>query len=584
MAKNVTRNDRGDLVRRVAHTIFGVGYLREKAEAGDLRARAVRIPKLDWKSVDMSIAKASADTKVILKSLPPPKLSAAEAIEQLKRKLVPFVANEIEIYNRVTAIPEYRLLIKDRTWAEDKRAIRSYVAQLQETCEELFADLAICTASPLLIDIESVRKIHHVATVAVTHRWPAADALEALAHSLAKQLADNLPSAESIVPAHFDGFGPHRKMEFVFANPAEAVSSLFRRIGSELQFESRNAPSFKALAQECRHAPSVKDRASFSNQLLTLARREVLRVMSEIPRERHAELASYATMVHAKAREISAEHCADIAMVRAMDISSDVSINEAVNAVMRIRGRCSYEFGRIAPEFLEKYISFRTSLEARPSIEPPVEKFTADQIVNLMPEIRDSTIEMPLQVFIELVRGDLARASDFPMSAPLAHGGGDHPYMEAIGKENSYTRLGADLLEKLNAQEKQFDASHFRNPIIARTWRALTTEVVESRLREFEKLRAALFRDIESMMRSPIFITDAKFGGTVALMEKVRSASPEMHLHFANAFHHAYEKIPTLVHQKIFDPAADQILLKASSRDAERDRIRESERRRGMSL
>ncbi|MCV9964885.1 hypothetical protein OIU34_23615 [Pararhizobium sp. BT-229] len=583
MAKTPTTNNRASLLRIAAHTFFGVGFSEEKAKVAEMRARAVAIPPFDWKPIDVSTVKALADVEVILKSSPPAALSAVEAMEQLTRTLIPFVANEIKMYNRATSIPGYRGLIKDKNWQEDKRLIGSYVSGLRESCKELLANLAICNAAPLLIDIERVRNIHLFAREAARHGWPGADAVESLAHLFATQLADNLPSADAIVPAYFDGFGPHRKMEFVLSSPEEAVSSLFRRVGSEMRTEHRDASSFEELAHDCRHAPRVNNRTSFGDQLLTLARREVLRVMSELPRDRHADLATYATMVHAKAQEIDAEHRSDIDRVSALDISSDASISGAVNALQRIRERCSYEFGKVAPEFLEKYICFRTARDARPNDAPPVEKITADQILKLMPEIRDSDIEMPLDVFVGIVRNDLARAADFPMATPLAHGGGDHHYMEAIGKENSYTRLGADLLAKLKAQEKEFDADHFRRPFIAKTWRALTTNVVESRLREFEKLREALFRDIESMMKNPMFITDAKFSGTVALMEKVRSASPEMHFHFANAFHRAYKKIPAMVHEKVFDPVGDAILLKASSREAERERARAMEQERGMS-
>ncbi len=581
MAKSPTTQNRfKSLFRKIVYTSIGVGFAKERAAIAEMRPRMGVVPSFSWKPINLVANKSSSDLQAILSSSPM-ELSPGDAMARIAKVLSPFVQGEIATVNAANSVPRYRGLIKGRQSEAYRRQGEAYVTSLRKSYSEFAANIAICTNHPLLVDIERARCIHNFAQTAAKRGWPGADAVSALAHSIAQQLVDNMPASDATVPANFDGFGPHRKMEYVLSNPKEAASSVFRRVGSEMQKERGDRPSFGSMAIRCRDARSVGESVPFGDQLITLARREVLRVMSELPRDRHADLATYAELVHAKAREIDAEHRDDIVKVRALDISNEASISRAVNALQNISDRCGREFAKLAPEFLEKYIALRTTQDGHPADASPVQKITADQIEKLMPKIEDSNIEMPLGEFVGILQTELDDAA-FPMSTPLAHGGGDSPYLKAIGKENSYTKLGADLLAKLKLQEREFDPDHFRRPLIGRTWRRLTTDVVASRLEEFEKLREMLFRDIAKMMKDPMFITDVKFGGTVALMEKVKSASPEMHLHFANAFLHAYEQIPAAVLEKVIGP--EGLVLKASSKTAEREREGGMQRHRGMSM
>lgn len=83
------------------------------------------------------------------------------------------------------------------------------------------------------------------------------------------------------------------------------------------------------------------------------------------------------------------------------------------------------------------------------------------------------------------------------------------------------------------------------------------------------------------MLEHPEFITDRRFGGTVAMMKRMRTANAEMHLHFANAFVHDWDNIPKMVLELAMRPGSN--LVKASTEEERALRERERERHRSMS-
>jgi hypothetical protein len=195
--------------------------------------------------------------------------------------------------------------------------------------------------------------------------------------------------------------------------------------------------------------------------------------------------------------------------------------------------------------------------------------------------------EQPLNAFVEALRGDISNPYlTATLETKLATGEITGRYLEAIGKDNSYTRLGRLIqrspISPPSPSDNEDRSKSTRGIDIVARARQMTRDIyIKARLSEFETVREVIYDGIKGMFADPMFITDKKFGHLVSLIEQSKSASVEMHLHFGNAFVQAWDRIPRMALELAIKPGDS---IKVSRADSETEMRRARSLSRGMSM
>lgn len=199
-----------------------------------------------------------------------------------------------------------------------------------------------------------------------------------------------------------------------------------------------------------------------------------------------------------------------------------------------------------------------------------------EQLQRLMPQMTKIDFDQPLSSFVSSLKSDLSNPylTD-GFITPLVKSGNFRNYLEVVGRENSYTKF-ARRLERLPVMP--LDETR---DLVIRAHRLTRTMYVRERLNEFDAVREVICDGLQKMFDNPMFITDARFGYLVAMVEQSKTASEEMHLHFGNAFVHAYDRIPHMV-LELSIRANESI--KANQDDVNAELKRHRSRSQGMSM
>lgn len=580
------------LLRRTLHAVTGGGFEREYAVLDEMLPRMVELRNFDRHDGSYTTATArEIATGIMSAGIAEAHLSGTigRAWDDALRKFQPFVYSELSNWEVVTSIPMGIRRNGARAEAEVRGA--GYIKGLEEQWKMFRESVEFCMRHPSLPDLDRVRFIDQFAHQAIERNWPGAVEMRAIASQAAAAFLNSYPEADVSLPVNFATKDLPTLSE-ILQKPAEKARAYFSPVSHAWGIKDLELLHFDHIAKRCRDAKysPPDDGRTFGDQLAYASRRLVAECLSRLPPERHSELQVFADAVRTRADEVLASHSSDLRSVEAMEVGNSASLVYGINAMRRIGERCPVEFARLSGEVVEKYVAHE-ELRARsrrvslPKDVSPTEQVSYERLIELMPKIADVEVSMPLSDFVKGLRTEVKSADAGALEVPLVRGGSNAAYLAPLGRDNAYSKRGNNLLREATAQLHAFNAEEFLAGNDAdrrdglRQWQY--THWVEDRLKEFEDLRRDLYQDIKKMLEHPEFITDRRFGGTVAMMERMRTANAEMHLHFANAFVHAWDNIPKMVLELAMKPGSN--LVKASTEEERALRERERERQRSMS-
>lgn len=586
------------LFRRAVHAVTGGGFGREYAALDEMMPRMVELKKFDRHDGAYKTAAAREIATGIMSAgigVAHSSGTIGRAWDEAFRKFQPFVYSELSNWEAVASVPAYRGIRRNAARAEAEARGVPYIKGLAEQWKMFRESVEFCMRHPSLPDLDRVRFIDQFARQARERNWPGAPEMIAIASHAASGFLNSYPEADTSLPVNFATRDLPTLTE-ILQKPVDKAKSCFSPVSHAWGMKDLELFHFDSIAKRCRDArySPPGDGSKFSDQVTHASRTLVAEYLSRLPPERHAELQGFATAVRSRADEVLASHSSDLRAVEAMEVGNSASLVSGINAMRRIGERCPVEFARLSGGVIEKYLAYE-ELRARsrrvslPQDVSPGESVSYERLVELMPKIADIEVSMPLSDFVKGIRTEVRSADARALEVPLVRGGSNATYLAPLGRDNAYSKRGNSLLREATAQLHAFNAEEFLAGNDAERGNRLRqwsyTNWVEDRLKEFEVLRGDLYQDIKKMLEHPEFITDKRFGGTVAMMERMRTANAEMHLHFANAFVHAWDNIPKMVLELAMKPGSDD-LVRASTEEARmlRERERERSRSRGMSM
>lgn len=580
------------LFRRALHAVTGGGFEREYAVLNEMLPRMVELRKFDRHD---GSCKPSAAREIAMRIMSAGMAEAhlsgtmGRAWEEAFKKFQPFVYSEISNWEAVASIPMGIRRNGARADAEVRGA--PYFKGLEEQWRMFRESVEFCKRHPSLPDLDRIRFIEQFAHQARERNWPGAFEMTAIASQAAAAFLNSYPEADVSLPANF---AKKRLLSWneILKKPSEAARAYFSTVSHSSGIKDIDLFHFEGIAKRCRDVEYLPpdDGSTFSDQIAYASRSVVAECLSKLPPQRHAELQGFADAVCARAGEVLASHSSDLASVGAMEVGNSASLVSGINAMRRIGERCPVEFARLAGGVVEQYLAYeellaRSRRVSLPQDVSPVEPISYERLVELMPQIADIEVSLPLVDFVKGLRTEVRSVDSGTLEVPLVRGGSNATYLAPLGKDNAYSKRGSSLLREATAQLHAFKAKDFLAGNDTDTRKRLEqwryAHWVEDRLKDFETLRADLCQDIKKMLEHPEFITDRRFGGTVAMMERMRTANAEMHLHFANAFVHAWDNIPKMVLELAMRPGSN--LVNASTEEERLLRERERERQRSMS-
>jgi hypothetical protein len=588
------------LFRRAVHAMTGGGFGREYAVLDEMLPRMVALKAFTRNDDPYRTTAAREIATGIMNS----GIAAAHASGTIGRawaeafrKFQPFVYSELSNWEAVASVPAYQGIRRNEARAQAEAQGLPYITGLEQQWKMFRDSVEFCMRHPSLPDLDRVRFIDQFARQVIERGWPGAAEMSAIASQAAASFLNSYPEADISLPANFATKNLPSWSD-ILKKPNEAARAYFSPISHSRGLTDLELFHFGGIAKQCRDAKYSPpgEGSIFSDQVAYASRKLVSECLSKLPPERHAELQDFAHSARTRADEVLASHATDLKAVEAMEVGNSASLVSGINAMRRIGERCPLEFARLSSGVVEKYVAYeetraRSRRVSLPQDVSPNEPISYERLVELMPKIADIEVSMHLSDFVKGLRTEVRSADAQAFEVLLVRGGSNAMYLAPLGKDNAYSKRGGGLLREATAQLNAFNAEEFLAGIDAdrgsyfRQWHYKNW--VDDRLKEFEVLRADLYQDIRKMLEQPMFITDQRFGGTVAMMERMRTANAEMHLHFANAFVHAWDNIPKMVLELALKPGSAE-LVQASTEEArvlrERERERERSMTRGMSM
>jgi hypothetical protein len=454
--------------------------------------------------------------------------------------------------------PRTRAMRLDQKLESKFRALTLHLNAMENEWNLLIKTAQFCVDNPTLPDIERVRYIYEASKVMAKEDLPGAEELRELAAILARRMSLHLPEQNGSLPRGVSG-AAYSWAKHVFEEPLRSAAKEFEQF-SPKRGSVESYPDFQKLAKWCKSA-SLDDNTSFERKIKNYAKGVIVDVLSKCSREEQAAhqvaLTTFAKKIYEQATSIAAKHNQDMINVAALDIDSKESILAAVDAMVRIRGRCIDEFSKVAPAFLK---TFRTFSERQPNPYPQFpEMVDLNYINHSLPEFKKVDQMVSIIGFIQESRAIISKVDEQKLSEQLARGLAAQPYLNRIGPDNSYRRLAETLINKVEHQQGQID---YPKTI---SWDGPSeTGVIKSRLNDFEQIRGNLEHGIRGMIASSNYVGAKDYIGIIALIKQIETGAPEIGVHFRNAFVYAWN-LPELVLELVHRPNETQTLFRATA-------------------